>query len=131
MLWLIVFLIQITQSDGLFQFSFENKQVSQPVGIEVGNAEKIKFLEFEVTKVENPKAYPVSFLVNYSEVGKANALLGGFSLYPPFNPGKFKVPTNGKLSPSGTINITLSTSDKNNPGDPLSITMMPARFKFE
>ena len=130
MWWLFVLLFQITQSDGLFQFSFENKQVSQPVG-EVGNADKIKFLEFEVTKVDNPKAYPVSFLVNYAEPGKANALLGGFSMYPPFNPGKFKVPANGKLSPSGTINITLSTSDKNNPGDPLTITMMPARFKYE
>jgi hypothetical protein len=131
MWWLIVFLVQVTQTDSLYHFNFENKQVSQPVGTEVGNAGKIKFLEIEVTRVDNPKAYPISFLVNYTEAGKASIVLGGFSLYPPFNPDKFKVATKGKLSAAGTISITLSTSENYKPGDPLTITMMPARFKYE
>lgn len=66
-----------------------------------------KFLLFEVVEVKNPEAVPLAFTVYYLPTGKDRRYLGSFSLYPPDNPGRFLVPTQGKVGKDGEILLYL------------------------
>jgi hypothetical protein len=90
--------------------------------------EAYKFVQVEVAEVTNPKKHPLSFEVRYQPKGSEEILLGTFSLYPPDNPGKFIVPTQGKLRDEGTIVLSLATLDVANNRDPIRVGVKKIKF---
>ena len=81
-----------------------------------------KFIQIEVTRVKNPKLHPVSFEVFYQEPSQPRQMLGVFSLYPSDHPGKFIVPTQGKLKRPGVIILSLILPEALTETDTLEIT---------
>lgn len=77
--------------------------------IDAGDAvlRSMKFVQIEVTQVINPRRLPLSFTVDFQPAQGERFYLGTFSLFPPDNPGKFIVATQGKLQPGGAVIVTL------------------------
>ena len=87
-----------------------------------------KFVQVDVTDVENPKAYQASFTVEYLTKAHERVFLGSFSLYPSDKPGKFIVATQGKLRNEGSIVVSLVIPDGFRGGDVLKVGV--GRVKF-
>gem|GEM_PF-4703167 len=66
-----------------------------------------KFLLFDIFQVVNPSAVPLAFTVYYQKPGQGRLYLGSFALYPADNPGRFIVPTQGKVSRDGEVFLSL------------------------
>lgn len=74
---------------------------------ELDRANGEKFLLFDIFEVENPAAIPLAFTVFYQKPGQDRLYLGSFALYPADNPGRFIVPTQGKVGKDGEIVLNL------------------------
>jgi hypothetical protein len=119
----------IANSDALYNLDTSNRSISQPIGPELSEPEKYKFLEIEVTRVRNPKKYPVILEVHYKTGDGDKIFLGTFSLYPSDNPGKFIVPTQGKLKNEGEIILSLLIPEKIAADDTLQVTVKKISFR--
>jgi hypothetical protein len=84
-----------------------------------------------VIKVTNPQKRPAQFEVHYQPNDGEKILLGGFSLYPPDNPGKFIVPTQGKVKAEGKLILSLVKSDQVVAGDVVKVDIRPMKFVKE
>jgi hypothetical protein len=102
--------------------------VSQAIAHDAGSPETFKFVEIEVVKVVNPMRHPVRFEVFY-EVGDAKELLGTFSLFPADNPGKFIVPTQGKLKSEGKLILSFILPEDAAKDDELRIDVKALKLK--
>src|SRR5437016_7600479 len=71
--------------------------LSQPIELDDKVEAGCKFVEVEVAEVRNPQRYTATFRVEYQTKPNEKINLGSFSLYPSDNPGKFIVPTQGRL----------------------------------
>ena len=111
----------IINRDTLYSFDINKKSITQPYDQGTMTA-SCKFVQVEVIHVVNPKMHPVTFEVRYQIEGQEKILLGSFSLYPSDNPGKFIVPTQGKLSKPGSIILSLIVPPEVLPGDTLEIS---------
>jgi hypothetical protein len=80
-----------------------------------------RFVRIEVKEVTNPGGYGLSFEVWFEPARGSRLRLGGFSLFPASNPGKFIVPTQGKVARDGSVTVTLVATDKPAPGVPLKV----------
>lgn len=92
---------------------------------DVANA---KFVQVEITNVINPNNVPARFEVHFQPREGEKILLGSFSLYPSNNPGKFIVPTQGKVKGEGKLILTLAKSDRVKPGDVVQVEVKPLKF---
>lgn len=108
-------------NDTLYDFDVNKKSIAQPFDPMIMK-ERYKFVQVEVTKVINPKKHPVTFEVHYEMINNEKIFLGSFSLYPSDNPGKFIVPTQGKLKNSGYIILSLIIPGEVKPNDTLKVT---------
>jgi hypothetical protein len=90
-----------------YELSLSYPTAQQLIGADVVTPEKQKFVQIAVTQVSNPQRIPLSFDVHFRPAQGATIYLGSFSLYPPDNPGKFIVATQGKLESGGTVSVTL------------------------
>jgi hypothetical protein len=79
-----------------------------------------KFVQVEVARVINPKLYALTFQVHY-QLNNDKTYLGGFSLYPSDNPGKFLVATQGKVKHEGAIVLSLVAPEKVAAGDTIQV----------
>jgi hypothetical protein len=70
-----------------------------------------KLVEVEVVDVWNPKRHQVTFEVSYRPSRGDETRLGEFSLYPPDNPGRFVVATQGRVRDAGTLVLSISSPD--------------------
>lgn len=115
----------------LYHLDLNKTQIEQPV--EPGNreVEGSKFVQVEVSEVNNPQKYPVKFEVSYQPKDQEKILLGIFSLFPPNNPGKFIVPTQGRVKGEGKLILTLVTSDQAKAGDTLKVGVKRLQFRRE
>jgi hypothetical protein len=93
-------------ADG-YELSLAHPTVQQLIGTDVVTPEKQKFVQIAVTQVNNPQRIPLSFDVHFRPAQGEKIYLGSFSLYPPDNPGKFIIATQGKLENGGTVSVTL------------------------
>lgn len=84
-----------------------NPTVVKVIGQEISVPQEKKFVQIVVTDVFNPLKIPLSFSVHYQDTHGEKSLLGTFSLFPPDNPGKFIVATQGKLQSGGRVIVTL------------------------
>lgn len=99
-------------------------QSIQP-GDKAGQAD---FVQVEVVEVQNPKLHAATFKVEYQTKGNEKIFLGTFSLYPSDGPGKFIVPTQGKLKDEGAIVLSLVIPDDFQSGDVLRAGVRKMRF---
>jgi hypothetical protein len=87
-----------------------------------------KFVQVEVVEVKNPKNLVATFKVEYQTKNQEKIFLGTFSLYPSDNPGKFIVPTQGKLRNEGAVVLTLVVPDDFKSGDVFSVAVKRMKF---
>jgi hypothetical protein len=87
-----------------------------------------KFVQVEVVEVKNPKNLTATFKVEYQSKDKEKVFLGTFSLYPSDNPGRFIVPTQGKLRNEGAVVLTLVVPDEFKHGDVFSLAVKRMKF---
>jgi len=81
-----------------------------------------------VVEVKNPKNLVATFKVEYQTKNQEKIFLGTFSLYPSDNPGKFIVPTQGKLRNEGAVVLTLVVPDDFKSGDVFSVAVKRMKF---
>src|SRR5262250_359239 len=95
------------RGDAVYHLDLSKTSVTQPIEsgdkVEEGN----KFVQVEITELVNPKKYAIRFSVDYQPNSGAKIHLGDFSPYPADNPGKFIVPTQGKLKNEGAIVLSM------------------------
>jgi len=102
--------------------------LSQPIELDDKVEEGCKFVEVEVAEVRNPQKYTATFRVEYQIKPNEKISLGSFSLYPSDNPGKFIVPTQGRLRNEGAIVLSLIIPDNFGSGDVLSVGVRKIKF---
>jgi hypothetical protein len=113
----------------VFEISLEHPQVHQKINPDDdGDPLTARFVQVEVVHVKNPQNRPVEFQVHYQPADGEQILLGAFSLYPPNNPGKFIVPTQGKVKRDGMLILTLVRSAQVVAGDVIEMTVRPMKF---
>ena len=93
--------------------------------------EKYKFVEVTVTSVENPGKHSVSFEVYYVAPNNERIFFGTFSLFPADNPGRFIVPTQGKLKGGGKLILTLVLPPEVRDTDPIKVTAREMKLREE
>jgi len=101
----------------------EHPQLSQR--IDTANSAAFDFVRLTVAKVNNPKRVGLIFGVAFVPDGGIRVQLGGFSLYPPDNPGSFIVSTRHLVNSPGFVVVSLHTATPVDAGTPLSVTMGP------
>ena len=87
-----------------------------------------KFVQVEVAEVRNPQNRPARFEVFYQPQDGDRVLLGSFSLYPPNNPGKFIVPTQGKVKAEGKLILSLAKPEGVAAGDQVGVSVKKLKF---
>ena len=87
-----------------------------------------KFVAVEVVEVVNPQRYALMFEVHYEPPGGQRILLGAFALYPANNPGRFIVPTQGRVSNEGTLLLTMTSPDTNDRTDQVRVGLRRMTF---
>src|SRR5437016_207434 len=97
----------VKSDETLYYLDNNDPSITQPLEAKDGPFDRYKFVQIEVTKVLNPKKYPLTFEVRYLSKSNEKTYLGSFSLYPSDNPGKFIVATQGKLKDEGAIILSL------------------------
>jgi len=112
----------------VFSLDLQNPEIKQKILPDDGDPAKARFVQVEVIKITNPQKRPAEFQVSYQPNAGEKILLGGFSLYPPDNPGKFIVPTQGKVKAEGTLILSLVKSDRVVAGDVVEVTVRPMKF---
>ena len=112
----------------VFSLDLQNPEIKQKIQPDDGDPAKARFVQVEVIKITNPQKRPAEFQVSYQPNAGEKILLGGFSLYPPDNPGKFIVPTQGKVKAEGTLILSLVKSDRVVAGDVVEVTVRPMKF---
>jgi hypothetical protein len=96
----------------LIYLDSKNPSHTQPIA--TSKATNAKFVRVEVTEVQNPKRYALTFEVHYQPKDGAKVYLGNFSLFPADNPGTFIVATQGKVKQGGAIVLTMVIVDRVN-----------------
>ena len=107
----------------------KKRSAEQPLPSGLGEAEKYKFVEVTVVSVENPRLHSISFDVNHIAPNAETTFLGTFSLFPADNPGKFIVPTKGKLAAGGRLILSLRLPAEVRDDDPIRITANEMRLR--
>jgi hypothetical protein len=91
-----------------YELTLASRSVAQQIDPGIASPHAVKFVQFEVADVINPDKIPLAFYVHYRPLRGEESFLGTFSLFPPDNPGKFIVATQGRLEPGGTIVVSLT-----------------------
>ena len=112
----------------VYSLDLQNPEIRQKILPDDGDPAKARFVQVEVIKVTNPQKRPARFEVHYRPNAGEKILLGSFSLYPPDNPGKFIVPTQGKVKAEGMLILSLAKSDSVVAGDVVEVTVRPMKF---
>lgn len=112
----------------VYSLDLQKPEITQKILPDDGDPTKARFVQVEVVKITNPQKRPAQFEVHYQPNDGEKILLGGFSLYPSDNPGKFIVPTQGKVKAEGKLILSLVKSDQVVAGDVLQATIKPMKF---
>lgn len=112
----------------VFSLDLQNPEITQKILPDDGDPAKARFVQVEVIRVTNPQKRPARFEVRYQPNAGEKILLGSFSLYPPDNPGKFIVPTQGKVKAEGALILSLAKSDQVVAGDVVEVIVRPMKF---
>ncbi|MFN0139447.1 MAG: hypothetical protein ACKVQW_05095 [Pyrinomonadaceae bacterium] len=111
------------KNEKVYYLDAKNRTHSEPVEGGISEPEKYKFVEVEVVKAINPNLHAIAFEVHYETADRKKIFLGTFSLFPSDNPGKFIVPTQGKLKAEGNLILSLILSEDSAGDDKLQIAV--------
>jgi hypothetical protein len=114
--------------DTLYYLDLTKPTVRQEIDSNTARSGPYKFVQVEVLKVTNPKGHPLTFEVRYRPAHGVETLLGEFSLYPADNPGKFIVPTQGKVREAGEIVLLMTTPDSTASRDVIRVAVRRPRL---
>ncbi|HXQ71691.1 MAG TPA: hypothetical protein VN844_14450 [Pyrinomonadaceae bacterium] len=121
-----------TKSDEPLNYlDLNNPQIEQSIEAGDREVERSKFVQVEVTEVHNPQKYPIKFQVSFQPKDGEKIFLGSFGLFPPDNPGRFIVATQGKVKGEGKIILSLVTSEQAKAGDTLRVGVKRIRLRSE
>jgi hypothetical protein len=112
----------------LYYLDLNNPSITQPIQSEIDKPGESKFVQVEVSEVQNPKKLALTFQVHYQAKSGEKINLGSFSLYPPDNPGKFIVATQGKVKDEGAIVLSMSTPDQADKTEPIKVAVSRMRL---
>ena len=70
-----------------------------------------RFVLVEIGEVVNPARISLAFDVSFRPAQGREIRLGTFSLYPPDNPGRFIVATQGRVRAGGQVVVTMESPD--------------------
>jgi len=90
-----------------YELTLKSPTLEESIGQGVAAPSLQKFVQIEVTKVDNKELVPLTFSVSFRPAKGEPVELGVFSLFPPDNPGIFIVATRGLLESGGTVTVTL------------------------
>jgi hypothetical protein len=110
----------------VFHLNLASRSITQRV--EPDDVAGARFVQVEVTEVANRRKIPLSFEVRYQAKDDTRIYLGSFALYPPDNPGKFIVATQGKVKGDGAIVLTLVISEKVDAADVVDVGIKRIRL---
>ena len=116
------------QSDTLYYLDQNKNSIVQRIEPRDKLEDGCKFVQVEVVKVVNPKRYALQFKVAYRATSGEETSLGSFSLFPADNPGKFIVPSQGKVKNEGAIVLSLVVQDKMDPKDSIQVAVKRIAF---
>jgi len=117
---------QDKRNDETRHLDLEKPELEQ--AIQPSDLVQSKFVQVEVSAVTNPNNRPARFEVFYQPKEGEKILLGSFSLYPPSKPGKFIVPTQGKLKSEGKLILSLAKPEGVAAGDQVSVSVRKLKF---
>lgn len=117
-----------SEGDTVYSLDLSKTSVVQPIASGEMIAQGFKFVQIEVTSVVNPKKHSLAFQVDYQAQGKERIHLGSFSLYPADMPGKFIVPTQGKVQDGGTLVLSMVSPDSVARGDTVKVSVKRLTF---
>jgi hypothetical protein len=106
----------------------EHREVAQPIGPELADPARQKFVRVQITDVHNPRRLRLTFDLRYRVEGREDVLLGTFGLYPPDNPRRFVVATRGELRKEGAVVLSMRILDEVGPADELRLAVKPLSF---
>ena len=89
----------------------DHPSISIPLA-SLAQSEGQRFVAVEVREVINPSRVPLTFEVAFRPVRGDPVRLGEFSLFPPDNPGRFIVATQGRVAAPGSIVVSLAEGDR-------------------
>jgi hypothetical protein len=97
--------------DSVYYLDFRKPVLQKQIDSATARGGPYKFVQIVVSGVTNPEKRALTFDVSYQPpVGEGNRL-GSFSLYPADNPGRFLIPTLGKVKEGGTVVVSLTSPD--------------------
>jgi hypothetical protein len=102
--------------------------ISVPVNGSEQALKVAKFVEVDVASASNPNRYALSFEVSFQSKEGTKSVLGNFSLYPADNPGRFIVPSQGKLRRGGIVQVSMKVLDAPEFASPVSVTIGAIHF---
>lgn len=113
-----------------YSLGFDEPSITETIDQDVADPEKVKFLEFKVLEVANPKRHPLIFEVHYQQDDREKRLLGSFSLFPPDNPGEFIVATRGQLRAGGKVTLTLDVPEGVDAGENVRVDFGRIGYRY-
>lgn len=115
------------EDDTVYRIDFGQDTLVVPVDV-MPQAESNRFVFVEITAVENPEVLPLAFSVSYNDGRRKTVRLGDFALFPGNNPGKFIVPTQGKVGTTGSILIRMLPQPQAKDAGSVSVEIRRVRF---
>lgn len=112
--------------EALSSIDVQHPELVQPIA--PGDDVASKFVQVEVVEVSNPARYALVFEVHYAPPDGPRLHLGDFSLYPADNPGRFLVPTQGKVRNDGALVLRMTSPDRIEPGATVRARVKRMRF---
>ena len=103
--------------------------VAQQIRPGLADIEKQKFVQIELTSIDNPDKKPLIFEVFFQPENGSRSFLGTFSPYPPDNPGKFIVPTKGLLRGGGSVILSMILPDSGEAKRPMKVEVNKFTFR--
>lgn len=96
--------------DSLHQLTLREPRLRQTLDPASAGQVRPRFVRVHVTAVTNPARVGLSLELRY-RLAERETLLGTVSLFPADNPGRFIVPTLGRLEGAGQLVLTLVSPD--------------------
>lgn len=100
-----------------------NRTVRERIEPDVQDPERVKLVQFDVRSVENPERLPLSFEVFFESADAARTRLGTFALFPADKPGRFLVPTGGRLRQGGAVVVEMLVLQETGPDDRVRVVV--------
>lgn len=87
-----------------------------------------RFVSVDIADVINPRSVELAFQVHYRRSGAEPVYLGSFALFPPDRPGRFIVPTQGRVGQDGQIVISMEPVQETEAVEPVRVQVREVKL---